>query len=41
MSEDEVRELEPILRRFAHEFNISDSVINYLLSSKYTVVTAE
>ncbi|WP_460173340.1 GltB/FmdC/FwdC-like GXGXG domain-containing protein [Vulcanisaeta sp. JCM 14467] len=41
LSEDEVRELEPILRRFAHEFNISDSVINYLLSSKYTVVTAE
>ena len=41
LSEDEVRELGPILRRFAQEFNISNEVIDHLLSSKYTVVTAE
>ncbi len=41
LSEGEVRELEPVLLRFAHEFGIGESTINHLLSSKYTIVTAE
>jgi glutamate synthase domain-containing protein 3 len=41
LSEDEVRELEPILRRFTREFNINDSIINCLLGYKHIIVTAE
>lgn len=41
LNKDEVRELEPILRKFAHDFNLNESIIDYLLGSKYTIITAE
>ncbi len=41
LNKDEVRELEPILRKFVHDFNLNESIIDYLLGSKYTIITAE
>ncbi|WP_243666633.1 hypothetical protein [Vulcanisaeta sp. JCM 16159] len=41
LNSDEIKELESILRRFTQEFNLGESIVDTLLSSRYTVVTAE
>lgn len=40
LTEDEVRELSPVLLRYADAFNLSKDLINNLLGYKYTVVSA-